>query len=149
MELFKNLSIDLGWDIPYLKLKKVPSPLNREMNLNFKHFALQSRIYSPSMIEQVKSDEMAPPREVRVGGIFEVPWQGFHADALIGTRRFMEDMRGEVDACDGFFIKFEDKFFRDENKLGELCAKLEGLLERVENYPLVCGERLVFRSFEI
>ena len=81
------------------------------------------------MIEQVKSDEMAPPREVRVGGIFEVPWQGFHADALIGTRRFMEDMRGEVDACDGFFIKFEDKFFRDENKLGELCAKLEGLLE--------------------
>ena len=40
-------------------------------------------------------------------------------------------MRGEVDACDGFFIKFEDKFFHDESKLGELCAKLEGLLEEI------------------
>jgi hypothetical protein len=55
------------------------------------------------MIEKVKSDEMTPPREVRVGGIFQVPWQGFHTDALIGTDRFMEDMRGEENACDGFF----------------------------------------------
>ncbi|MBT7675374.1 MAG: hypothetical protein HN625_01125, partial [Flavobacteriaceae bacterium] len=28
--------------------------------------------FSPSMIEKIKADEMIPPREVRVGGIFEV-----------------------------------------------------------------------------
>jgi lipoprotein-releasing system permease protein len=81
------------------------------------------------MIEQAKSDEMAPPREVRVGGIFEVPWQGFHTDALIGTRRFMEDMRAEENACDGFFIKFQTDYLNNENKLGELCGRLEGELE--------------------
>ena len=68
------------------------------------------------MIDQAKSDEMAPPREVR-GGIFKVPWQGFHTDALIGTRRFMEDMRGEENACDGFFIKFQDEYLKNEGKL--------------------------------
>ena len=126
----QNLSIDLGWGYPKFKIKKSSQPFKLGDKFKFQTFRSSIlEIYSPSMIEQVKSDEMAPPREVRVGGIFEVPWQGFHADALIGTRRFMEDMRGEVDACDGFFIKFEDKFFRDENKLGELCAKLEGLLE--------------------
>ena len=58
-----------------------------------------------------------------------MPWQGFHTDALIGTRRFMEDMRGEVNACDGFFIKFQHEFLNDEIKLGELCTQLEGALD--------------------
>ena len=80
------------------------------------------------MIDKAKSDEMSPPREVRVGGIFQVPWQGY-TDALIGTDRFMEDMRGEENVCDGFFIKFQTDYLHDENKLGELCARLEGELE--------------------
>ena len=73
---------------------------------------------------------MAPPREVRVGGIFEVPWQGFHTDALIGTRRFMEDMRGVENACDGFFIKFQDEYLKNESKLAALCLELQDLLNR-------------------
>ena len=40
------------------------------------------------MIEQAKADELIPPREVRVGGIFEVP--SGQMEALI---RQMEDMR--------------------------------------------------------
>ena len=46
------------------------------------------------IVGNAKEDEIIPPREVRVGGIFEVPWQGFHTEALIGTMRFMQDMRG-------------------------------------------------------
>ena len=31
--------------------------------------------------------------------------------------------------ADGFFIKFQTNYLHDENKLGELCARLEGELE--------------------
>lgn len=121
---------DLGWGFPKFKIVQGEYPFAKGDSFTFQTFRSSTlEIYSPSMIEQAKSDEMAPPREVRVGGIFEVPWQGFHADALIGTRRFMEDMRGEENACDGFFIKFQSESINDENKLGELCSELEELLD--------------------
>jgi ABC-type lipoprotein release transport system permease subunit len=123
-------SPDLGWGYPKFAIQQGDRPFTKGDSYKFQVFRSSIlEIYSPSMIEKAKSDEMAPPREVRVGGIFEVPWQGFHADALLGTRRFMEDMRGEVEICDGFFIKFKPEFFEDERRLGELCAKLEGELE--------------------
>jgi len=120
---------NLGWGYPEFRILPGKIPFREGDIFEFQTFTSSIlEIYSPYMIEQAKSDEMAPPREVRVGGIFEVPWQGFHTDALIGTRRFMEDMKGEENACDGFFIKFQDEFLNDEIKLGELCAKLEGVL---------------------
>ena len=81
-------------------------------------------IFSPNMIDQAKADEMVPPREARVGGIFEMPSQGFQMEALIGTMRFMEDMRGEEGICDGFYLKFEDSVARDEAKLQARCFEL-------------------------
>ena len=121
---------DLGWGYPKFMVQEGTEPFIGGEVYKFQTFRSSIlEIYSPSMIEQAKADEMTPPREVRVGGIFEVPWQGFQTDALIGTRRFMEDMRGEEDICDGFFIKFESDFFEDEGRLGELCSKLEGNLE--------------------
>lgn len=85
-------------------------------------------VFSPSMIEKAKADEMVPPREVRVGGIFEVPWQGFHTEALIGTMRFMQDMRGEEGRIDGFYIRAIDSVAKNERQLGESCAELENFL---------------------
>ena len=121
---------NLGWGYPQFRILQGKIPFAKGDTYRFQTFTSSIlEIYSPHMIEQAKSDEMAPPREVRVGGIFEVPWQGFHTDALIGTRRFMEDMRGEVNACDGFFIKFQHEFLNDEIKLGELCTQLEGALD--------------------
>ena len=121
---------DLGWGYPQFRVVPGDKPFSKGDRFRFQTFRSSIlEIYSPTMIEQAKSDEMAPPREVRVGGIFEVPWQGFHTDALIGTHRFMEDMRGEENVCDGFFIKFQTNYLHDENKLGELCARLEGELE--------------------
>jgi ABC-type lipoprotein release transport system permease subunit len=86
-------------------------------------------IFSPNMIDQAKADEMVPPREVRVGGIFEMPSQGFQMEALIGTMRLMEDMRGEEGICDGFYLKFSDSVARNEGKLRAKCHELELLLE--------------------
>ena len=121
---------NLGWGYPQFRILQGKIPFAKGDTYRFQTFTSSIlEIYSPHMIEQAKSDEMAPPREVRVGGIFEVPWQGFHTDALIGTRRFMEDMRGEVNAGDGFFIKFLHEFLNDEIKLGELCTQLEGALD--------------------
>ena len=42
----------------------------------------------------------------------------------------MEDMRGEENACDGFFIKFQDEYLKNEGKLASLCLKLQDLLNQ-------------------
>ena len=127
---------DLGWGYPKFKIETKGKPFAKGDKFKFKTFRSSIlEIYSPNMIDQAKSDEMAPPRDVRVGGIFEVPWQGFHTDALIGTRRFMVDMRGEENACDGFFIKFQDEYLKNEGKLASLCLKLQDLLN--QNWRIV------------
>ena len=82
-------------------------------------------VFSPSMIEKIKDDEMIPPREVRIGGIFEVPWQGFHTEALMSTMRFMQDMRGDEGRIDGFYIKAEESVAHDEAELAMTRAALE------------------------
>jgi len=82
-------------------------------------------LFSPAMIEQAQSEEMVPPREVRVGGIFEVPWQGFHAEAMIGSFRLLEDLRGVRGLCDGLFLKFSPEIAHDEHALHSFCEQLE------------------------
>jgi len=82
-------------------------------------------LYSPSMIERAQSDEVIPPKEARVGGVFEVPWQGFHAEAMIGSFRMLEDLRLVDGLCDGMFIKFSSEISGDENALLSVCEELE------------------------
>ena len=85
-------------------------------------------VFAPSMIEKAKADEMVPPREVKVGGIFEVPWQGFHTEALLGTMRFMQDMQGDEGRIDGFYFKTMKGFAKDESELAKCCEELESKL---------------------
>ena len=76
-------------DSPVFELK--PSNESYEKGDVFKFHVFKGssiEVFVPEMIEKAKSDEIIPPREVRVGGIFEVPWQGFHTEAMIGTMRF-------------------------------------------------------------
>ena len=72
-------------------------------------------LYSPAMIERAQANEVNPPKEVRVGGVFEVPWQGFHAEAMISSFRMLEDLRSVNGFCDGMFIKFSNEISADEN----------------------------------
>jgi ABC-type lipoprotein release transport system permease subunit len=78
-------------------------------------------VFSPKMIERAKADEMVPPKEVKIGGIFEVPWQGFQAEALIGTMRFMGDLQGMPNRCDGFYLKFHPTISGSEEELVRWC----------------------------
>ncbi len=82
-------------------------------------------VYSPAMIERAQADEIIPPREVLVGGIFEVPWQGFHAEAMIGSFRMLEDVRASAGLCDGMFLKFSPEISAKEETLNALCEELE------------------------
>ena len=50
-------------------------------------------------------------------------------EALIGTMRFMADMRGQEGACDGFYLKFSGPVARDEEKLQAKCHEMELVLE--------------------
>ena len=77
------------------------------------------------MIELAQSDEMIPPKEVRVGGIFEVPWQGFHAESMIGSFRLMEDVRANRGRCDGMFLKFGQEIPGNEERLHAFCEELQ------------------------
>ncbi len=92
-------------------------------------------VYSPAMIERAQADEMIPPKEVLVGGIFEVPWQGFHAEAMLGSFRLLEDLRSVSGFCDGMFLKFSPEIFRNEEILAQFCEELE--MERSRDWAFV------------
>lgn len=82
-------------------------------------------VFSPAMIERSRANEMTPPREVRIGGIFEVPWQGFHAEAMLASFHLLEDMRVESGLCDGMFLKFAPEISRNEDSLHSFCKTLQ------------------------
>ena len=129
-------SLDLGFGYPVFEISKGATPFAAGDRFLFQVFkANKIEIYSPRMIEQAKADEMVPPKEVRIGGIFEMPSQGFQMEALIGTMRFVEDMRGEEGACDGFYLKFSDSVARNEGRLRAKCQELELLLD--EDWAIV------------
>lgn len=124
-----NGLIDRGFGIPVFESLINSEPFKEGDLFQFHVFkASIIEVYSPSMIETAKADEMVPPREVRVGGIFEVPWQGFHTEALISTMRLMQDLRVEEDRIDGFYIKAVDSVAKRENRLGESCSELQNSL---------------------
>ena len=97
--------IDLGFGSPVFEIHPGSEPFVRGQTFRFQCFRSSTlEVYSPSMIEKAKSDEMSPPYEVRVGGIIEVPWQGFHSEILIGTNRFMQTMKNEAKSIDPSYL---------------------------------------------
>ncbi len=92
-------------------------------------------VFSPVMIKRAQANEMVPPKEVRIGGIFEVPWQGFHAEAMIGSYRLLEDVRDATGLCDGMFLKFSPQISNHEETLHGFCEELQ--LPRSVNWAFV------------
>ena len=127
--LFKEPPLDLGMGFPIFEVLPGPKAFEEGNEVRFQSFRSSIlEVYSPSMIEKAKADELAPPHEVRVGGVFEVPWQGYHSEALIGTMRFMDEMRGEEGGCDGFYLKFSNRLAKNEGLLSQYCKDLENEL---------------------
>jgi ABC-type lipoprotein release transport system permease subunit len=118
--------LDAGSGTPVFKILDVESRPEEGAGSVYQTFAASTiELYSPAMIERAQSNEMIPPKEVRVGGVFEVPWQGFHAEAMIGSFRMLEDLRSVEGLCDGMFIKFSSEISGDENVLRSVCEELE------------------------
>ena len=92
-------------------------------------------VFSPVMIKCAQANEMVPPKEVRIGGVFEVPWQGFHAEAMIGSFRLLEDVRDATGLCDGMFLKFSPRISNHEETLHGFCEELQ--LPRSVNWAFV------------
>jgi ABC-type lipoprotein release transport system permease subunit len=121
--------IDLGLGMPVFEAVPGSRPFQKGDHFKFHVFRGSTiEVFAPSMIEKANADEMMPPREVRIGGIFEVAWQGFHTEALISTMRFMQDMRGQEGRIDGFYLKALQSVARSEADLAQCCMDLEEFL---------------------
>ena len=123
----QNGILDLGYGKPVFEFVEGNHSFTQGDSFHFQCFGASTlEVYSPSMIEKVKSDEMAPPREVKVGGIIEVPWQGFHTEVLFGSFRFIKDIKNQPEGADGYYLRFSDKVAGDDRNLANLCKELEG-----------------------
>lgn len=121
--------IELGIGMPVFEAVSGKKPFKKGDYFKFHVFKGSTiEVFAPSMIEKANADEMVPPREVKIGGIFQVAWQGFHTEALISTMRFMQDMRGEEDRIDGFYLKAHKAVARSEAELARCCKDLEEFL---------------------
>lgn len=128
--------LDAGPGTPVFKI--LPNFIPPKVGSEYTYQTFRSstiEVFSPAIIEKSQNNELLPPKEVRVGGIFEVPWQGFHAEAMIGSYRLLEDLRVEKGVCDGMFLKFSKEIANDEKKLLAYCKELE--LPRSVNWAFV------------
>jgi lipoprotein-releasing system permease protein len=87
-------------------------------------------VYTPLMVEKLKSDEVLLPRRLRVCGIYETGWTPFDSNTLVCTLPLMQDLYGMGGGIHGIGIRL----FRDDDNLvvklaGELGAELEGQAE--------------------
>ena len=113
---------DFGEGVPVFRIVPGSIPFAEGDTFTFEIFGASTiDVYSPAMLEKAKTDELLPPRQVKLGGIFEVPWQGFHLDALFGTLRFMQEMNDEQGVVHGFHIKFVPEVASDTEILAEAC----------------------------
>lgn len=64
-------------------------------------------IYSPLMLERMKSDEVLLPREVRVAGIFQIGHQQLDSSTVICSLRLMQDLYGLDQLVHGYNVKLK------------------------------------------
>lgn len=127
---------NLGEGIPVFEITPGSTPFAKGDLFTFEIFgASVIDVYSPAMLQKAKNDELLPPRQVRVGGIFEVPWQGFHLDALFGTLRFMQEMNDQPGVVHGFNLKFVPEVASDTQALADACMNIRSSLG--ENWSVV------------
>ncbi|MFI5356978.1 MAG: ABC transporter permease [Opitutales bacterium] len=65
-------------------------------------------VYSPLLLERLKSDEVLLPRELRVVGIFEIGHQQLDSSVVIVTLRTMQDLYGLGHGVHGIDVKIAD-----------------------------------------
>ena len=118
--------IDLGYGKPVFEIIQGERPFLGGETFGFECFKSSvAEVYSLDLFKKAKSDELSPPREVRIGGIIEVPWQGFHSKVMVGTLRFMQEMKGEEGKCDGFFLRFSETIAQNDEALSQVCNQME------------------------
>ena len=128
--------IDLGYGKPLFEVIQGDVPFSGGENFKFQCFQSSSvEVYSLDLFRKVKSNELSPPRKVRIGGIIEVPWQGSHSKVVVGTLRFMQEMRGDERDPDGFYLKFSEFIANDEDKLSQICKQME--IERSRTWAVI------------
>jgi lipoprotein-releasing system permease protein len=89
----------------------VSSELARTMGL-----AVGSKVevYSPLMIERLKSDEVFLPREVRVVGILEIGHQQLDSSTVYCTLRLAQDLYGLGSSVHGINVRLKPGYNEDE-----------------------------------
>lgn len=65
-------------------------------------------VYSPLMIERLKSEEMVLPRELEVVGIYNVDWNQDFIPGMITTLRTMQDLYGLEGEVHGIAVRLHD-----------------------------------------
>ena len=70
-------------------------------------------VYSPLMLEKLRSDEVMLPRELRVAGIFEIGHQHLDSSVVLVTLRLMQELYGLGRAVHGVNIKISPEVDAD------------------------------------
>lgn len=71
-------------------------------------------VYSPLLLEKMKSDEVMLPRELEVVGIFEVGHQQLDSSVVLVTLRTMQDLYGLGQSVHGVNVKIAEDADADE-----------------------------------
>jgi lipoprotein-releasing system permease protein len=64
-------------------------------------------VYSPLLLEKIKSDEVMLPRELEVVGIMEIGHQSLDSSVVLVTLRRMQELYGLGEGVHGFSLKLE------------------------------------------
>lgn len=64
-------------------------------------------VYSPLILEKMKTDEILIPRQLRVAGIFEIGHQQLDSSVVIVTLRLMQELYGLGSAVHGINLKLQ------------------------------------------
>jgi lipoprotein-releasing system permease protein len=71
-------------------------------------------VYTPLLLEKLKSDEVLLPRELKVVGIFEIGHQQLDSSVVIVTLRLMQDLYGLGSAVHGINVRIAPGLDADE-----------------------------------
>lgn len=78
------------------------------------HLGSRIEVYSPLLLEKLKSDEVMLPRELEVVGIFEIGHQSLDSSTVLVTLRLMQELYGLGDDVHGLNVKLAPQADADE-----------------------------------
>jgi lipoprotein-releasing system permease protein len=84
-------------------------------------------VYTPLMIEKLKSDEVMLPRRLRVAGIYETGWTPFDTNTMVGTLHLMQDLYDMGKGIHGVSIRLKSD---NDDQAVALAERLNKTLPR-------------------